>query len=762
MQSATISVLSIADSTAKQQGYTDSSGVIHVSLQQNSLYTIRITSVGYTALEKNIATKPGSTQFRFVLQPLSKDLNAVVVTAKKPLMRQEDDKTIVDPEPLANASTNAYEILEKTPSLFVDQDGNIYISSTTPAKIYINGREQRMSAADIATILKSLPPSAISSIEILRMPSAKYDASGSGGIVNVVLRKGIRIGLTGSVYGGFNQGHYGNQFVGFTLNNSDGKRSFYVNGNVLNRNNFDRIKTNRLLAKDTLLQQDAFTTYPATNYLLSYGLSDSAGKKWFVDFAGSVVYQTFDNHTTNTNNIVNTSDGQSTSQSINNTVYKGNYLRFSNGINFSRKVGSTGDWSNDFYYSYDRNRINQDYSNIYILPISRIGYGFGTPNNDRNNFVFTSDLKQKLPHNFTTEAGVKLSFLNYNSDALYFINPGSGETKDNNRTNKFNYDENINAAYFQGSKTLGNGIVFKAGVRLENTNMSGHQLIPSDTTFNVHRTDLFPYAYLSKNIMKIAGYNLTAFLIYRRTISRPVYEQLNPFPKYVDQYLSETGNPSLRPQFTQTYEANVSVDDRPIIAFGVNDTKDIFNQVIYQADGNKSQAFRTYDNLGKNKEVYIRALGALPPGKKYFFVLGAQYNHNFYQGSYENAPLSFKRGSWRLFTYHNLKLTSATNIYLNGFMMLDGQLQFYELSTFGQLNIGITQQLLKRKLTLSLSGQDLLYTNKNEFVLTQGSVNATGSRIADTRRFGLNLRYNFGIRKREEQKLPEVEGGNTQ
>ena len=135
-------------------------------------------------------------------------------------MRQEDDKTIVDPEPLANTSTNALEVMEKTPGLFVDQDGNIYISSTSPATVYINGREQRMSNADIASMLKVLPPNSIEKIEILRTPSAKYDASNGGGLVNVVLKKGIKIGLTGSVNAGINQGLYGNQFVGFNLSNN--------------------------------------------------------------------------------------------------------------------------------------------------------------------------------------------------------------------------------------------------------------------------------------------------------------------------------------------------------------------------------------------------------------------------------------------------------------------------------------------------------------------------------------------------------------
>ena len=92
--------------------------------------------------------------------------------------------------------------------------------------------------------------------------------------------------------------------------------------------------------------------------------------------------------------------------------------------------------------------------------------------------------------------------------------------------------------------------------------------------------------------------------------------------------------------------------------------------------------------------------------------------------------------------------------------MVNGQIQFYELSDFGQLNTGISQQFLNKKLTLNLFLQDVFYTNKNEFVLTQGSVNASGVRKADTRRFGVFLRYNFGIRKKEEQKLPDVEGAS--
>lgn len=754
---ATVTVLSAADTTSLQTKMADSAGRIAFTLQQNNLYIVKVSSVNYAPLQKNITVKGEAPSFRLTMQPAAKELYTVVITARKPLIRQEDDKTIVDPEPIANVSTNAYEIMEKTPGLFVDQDGNIYIGSTTAAKVYINGREQRMSAADISTILKSLPPTAISSIEILRMPSAKYDASGSGGIVNVVLKKGIRIGLTGSVNAGINQGRYGNQFVGFNLNNNNGKLSSYVNVQVSKRNSFDELVSNRAFTADSVLKQDAVTKYPASSYYVGYGINYALNDKWEWSYDGRVSYNVNKSNSTNESIKQRISNGGISADNIAGINNNAKNFSLNQGFNLKYKMDSLGStWTTDLSYTHSPNNTDQLFTTAYVLPSAFTLYGDARIENRFDFLSAATDLSKKMRNNVTLEAGLKSTASWFSNSNNYFNNLNGSHVKDALRTGAYLYNENINAAYVQASKGFGS-VVLKAGTRLENTNMNGHQLAPKDTSFAIRRTDLFPYVYLSKNIMKIAGYDLRGFLIYRRTISRPAYENLNPSPRYVDPYLYETGNPSLRPQFTQTYEANVSVDERPIFAFGVNDTKDIFNQVVYQADSNRSQAFRTYDNLGKNKETYFRILGALPPGKKYFFVLGAQYNHNFYQGTYENKPLSFNRGSWRFFTYHNLKATPTTNVFLNGFLIINGQFGFYEVSNFGQLNTGISQQLFKKKVTVNLSWQDIFYTNKNDFVLQQGSVNATGSRITDSRRVGLFLRYNFGIRKKEEQKLPDAE-----
>jgi iron complex outermembrane receptor protein len=747
---ASFTVINRLDSTQVFKQVADSSGKIILTLKKEGQYSVNITSVNYQPLEKGITIAGTQTVFSFGLEPLPKTLTGVVVTAQKPLVRQEDDKTIIDPEALVATSTSGYEVIEKTPGLFVDQDGNIYISSMTPAQIYINGREMKMSAADVATMLKSLPPNSIDKIEIMRTPSAKYDASGTGGIVNVVLKKGVKLGMTGSITAGMQQGNYGNQFAGFNLNNNDGKKNSFLNINIAHRDSYERILTDRLFAPDSMLAQNAYTKYPVNTYYLGYGIGYEFNKKWEVSGDLRASLNDFNNKTDNQSSISKIS----TSQLLTNNI-----ARISNdGTSFNGNIGGTSkyridtlgsEWTSDISFSHGRNDAEQRYGTTFEFPAFPPTGGDGNNLNKRNHFTAQSDLKLKMKNKFTFETGVKTSILGFKSNADYFRETNGNRVKDVSRTNTFHYNENINAVYVQGSKTIASDIVIKFGTRLENTNMKGRQLVPGDTSFNIHRTDLFPYIYLSKNLMKIAGYDLRAYLVFRRTISRPVYEQLNPFPRYVDQYLTEIGNPSLKPQFTTNYEANISVDERPILAVGYNDTKDIFTNVIYQADSTRSQAYRTYDNLGKNREWYFRGLGALPPGKAYFFVLGAQYNYNMYDGLYEGKPLSFKKGTWTFFTYHSLKLDKRSQFTMHGFMRLRGQQGLYEIGSFGQLNASINRKFIKDKLTVTLSINDIFATNVIDFSIAQGSVSAMGRRQNDTRRVGINLRYNFGIRKKE-------------
>lgn len=740
-----------SDTTQRQYAVSDTAGIASFSVQAGKTYRLLATSVGFKTLRRDLVQVNTQSVLSLVMEQDNVMLQAVSVTAAKPLVRQEDDKTIVDPEPIANTSTSAYEIMEKTPGIFLDPDGNVYLSSTTPATIYINGREQKMSAADIAAILKSLPPNSIARMEILRTPSARYDASGSGGIVNIVLKKGVKLGLTGSANAGFNQGTYGNQFAGVNINNSNKGRTSYLNLNYTHRNNYEQVQSSRNFSADSVLRQDAYTTYPGQILYAGYGLGFELSPKWELNVDGRFSWNESNSLASNDNQIVQLSLNRLLTENLNKVDNRNHILSFNQGFATKYKLDTLGsEFTTDVSYNFIGNLGNQDFATRYLKPERAGTAGDGSFNNQRHLLAAQADLKYKLTRTFTLETGLKTSVQQFTSDAAYFNLISGARLPDARRTNAFDYHENINAAYLQGSQTFG-AFVLKGGLRLENTNMNGHQRVPADTSFKINRTDLFPYVYLSRKVAKITGYELRSYLVYRRSITRPAYDYLNPFARYVDQYLFETGNPALRPQFTDNYEINISVDERPVFALGRNYTHDIFTNVIYQDPKNRSIAYRTYDNLGSNRETYFRLLGAIPPGKRYFFVVGTQYNYNDYTGVYENRPLNFQRGSWSFFTFHSFRIDKRSTATLNGFIRTKGQLQFYELSNFGMLNMSVNRKFMKDKLMITLTANDLLFTNYYRFTIQQGTVTASGLRKNDTRRFGVTMRYNFGIRKKEER-----------
>jgi hypothetical protein len=745
---SSVTITNREDSTKRLSTITDETAVAQFDLEAPNQYFVTITALNYKPLAKGITVTDSNYEFVLSLEPSISTLNEVVIQAAKPLMRQEDDKTIIDPESLAAASTSGYEVLEKTPGIFVDQDGNIYLNSTTPATVYINGREMKMSKSDIATMLKSLPPNSIDRIEIMRTPSAKYDASGSGGVVNVVLKKGVKIGFTGSLSSGFQQGKYGNQFGGINLSNNSGPTSTYINLNYTRRNSYDVLNTDRFVSDTTLLSQQAYSTYPGNVYFMGYGINHELADKWNLSYDGRISYNNSFNETGNNNAFKTIANDSTLGSSLAKLKSDNGSFFLNQDIASTYKIDTLGsEWTNAFSYNYSSNSTDQLFNTQSAFPYD----GDGTVNGKRNFISGQTDLVYKFPYKITFETGLKSTFMSFKNNADYFLTMNGIRQQDESRTSQYTYKENINSAYVQGSKGLGS-FLLKAGVRMENTNMNGRQFIPGDTSFTIHRTDFFPYVYFSRKVMTIAKYELRAYLVYRRTILRPSYEDLNPFPKYVDQYLSDVGNPTLRPQFSNNYEANVSIDERPLIAIGYNDTRDMFTKVFYQGGTGNALSYRTIDNIGRNKEFYVRGFAAIPPGGVYFFVIGGQYNHNIYDGFYEGSPLSFKADSWLFFTYHQLKLDKNSQITLNGFMRLKGALQFYELSSFGALNVNINRKFFKQKLTVTLSLNDIFFTNNNKFTINQASVNASGYREQDTRRFGLNLRYNFGFHKREEEK----------
>lgn len=750
-ENATAVLMHLPDSSIVEKKVLKSKDFLNV--QSSSDYLLKITAVSKKKFEKKIHIGTQSIQLVVVLNNNVEVMNAVTIVSKKPLMKEEDDKTIVDATTLSNSSTNAFEVIEKTPGTIIDQDGNVYLNSTTPATIFLNGREMKLSSADLASLLKSLPANSVSKIEIMRNPSAKYDAASSGGILNIVLKKGVKVGSSGSVNIATFQGVYNTSTIGFNINNGTTKFNSYFSYQFTKKNSFESIISNRNFDIDSVsVLQNSYTKYPSITNYLSAGTDYSINNKWSIGL--DVKFNTTKNENKSINNINISKINFAPLLAKNNSdVHNNNNAIFlSNILNSKFKIDTIGsEWTNVLEYSIFNYHNSQQYTNNYNIPSIANLNGDGDNDNDKKIFSFQSDLVLKSKHGYTFETGLKLSNSNSSNKSLYYKDSANQNRQiDYFQTNTYNYSESINAAYIQVSKTFF-GFTIKPGLRFETTNISGNQIVPTDTNFSIKRKDVFPYVYLKHKLFKVYGQTLMANAIFRKSIKRPYYESLNPYPKFIDQYLYEAGNPSLKPQFTTNYEFNVTFNDMPVASVGVNYTKDIFSSVIYQDESTKI-AFRTFDNLGKNKEMYCRLVGGIPPGGKYFFYIGGLYNYNEYRGFFQNQIFNYNRGSFTFFTFHEYKFTKSFTCNLQGFLRSKALQNFYELNTFGGMVLSANKSMLKRKANLILSINDVLQTNRVVFQFDRNNQNINGKRINDTRKIGITFRYNFGLKPKEEKK----------
>ncbi|RYD53456.1 MAG: TonB-dependent receptor [Sphingobacteriales bacterium] len=713
---------------------------------ENTRYILSTTALGLKPVQTDLSVKQVPVNLDVRLQSTSNELKSVVIVARKPFVRLEDDKEIVDAEPLAAASSSAYEVLEKTPGV-VAIDGNVYLNSSTPAVIQINGRDIKLRGEELSALLKSLPANSIIRVEVLRTPSAKYDASSSGGILNIVLRKGVRLGRSGSVNVSSQQGVYNTSSAGVSLSQTEGENTSYIGYQYSLRNNYQRLNTLRSASSQVQIDQEAFTRYKSQNHNLRGGVDYALTPNVNLAYDGILSYTPGGNDADNINRILlsgnEVSRIASPSDNRNNTVY------FSNVLSSKWKLDSAGSvWDNIAEYKLYADDGTQHYRNQIESPSGNYTLGQGTRNSISHIITLQTDYTGQLRHDWKVELGARFDMTLGRTRADFETDTnGNGFETNLFQSSHFNFQQRITAAYAQISKTIW-GITIKPGLRVENTFMDGLQTYPQRSDFTIARTDLFPYLYLRRNLWKMFKTSLVANLTYRRSIERPGFDLLNPAPRYIDQFLYEVGNPSLLPQLTDKYELNVTLFDFPVFALGYRDNKNLFTNVSYQ-DAANGVAYRTYDNLGNQKEYFLRLVAGIPPTLgKYFFFASAEYTYRKYDGQYQGEPFKFERGSWVAFTYHQLKINKTCNLSAYGFWLFKGFERFYELQDFGAINASLTKTFLQGKLSVVASINDILRTNRQTFVLSQPGIYATGNRAEDTRRFGLTLRYNFGIKEK--------------
>jgi hypothetical protein len=749
---ATIPLFKTADSVAINAGSSDANGRIMFDNLTERSYFLKVIAMGYQAYQSPIIQVDDSqivVTSIILAEAKSRALAEVVVSAKRPLIQTEIDRTIVNVDAMiSSASSNGLEVLEKTPGVMVNANGEITLNGRGGVMVLIDGRQTYMSGQSLTTYLKSLPGGVLDKIELMDNPPAKYDAAGNA-VINLKMKKKRTGGFTGSIQTGYSQGKYARNNNNLNLNY--GKKKLNVFGNFsynleksYANDDYDRyfydeqsaLSSKIVLDNSTVNKQNGANSIVGLDYTITENTTLGAQINFNrTDQKSNYGYQnqTFDP-------VVLDSTG------LGSTLTKEKATNLSANINLTQKLGKSGrELTMDAnYLNYDTQN-EQTLDNYTFLPsgamLNNKQFFYHVPSSIRI-YNGKADYVHPLNGNAKLEAGIKTSFVNNDNQADYYNIIDHVSAIDNSLSNHFKYSENINAAYInaqKGWKYWG----IQTGLRVENTRATGRQLGNAEvaaTSFTKDYTQLFPSLYI-KYKLDTVGRQSFNFSITRR-INRPNYQMLNPFVFVHDQYSYTSGNPLLTPQYQYRYELKYQY--RQALRLGLSYNR--FTDVIFRTTSVTDNIFTNKpQNIGKGFMYILNVGSSLSPYKWWYMDLNMQIARMGLSGQVDGTPLNPKNSVIRGGLQNQFVISKQLSAELFGYYIssdLNGQA--YTHAMF-RTNAAIQLKIFDGKGSIRLNADDIFHSwiyHNYSVDLKQASYTQLSE--SDTRRFGIAFTYRFG------------------
>ncbi len=678
-----------------------------------------------------------------------KELGSVTVRSKKPLLEHAIDKTIVNVDAMiSSASSNALEVLAKTPGVTVGNDGDISLNGRAGVLVMIDGRSTYMSAQDLAAYLKSLPGAQLDKIELIDNPSARYDAAGNA-IINIRMKKNKVAGFTGSIATGYSQGVYGRQNHSLNLNYKYKKINVFTNLGV----GYDKNYTNDHFDRRFYTEEGQLnSTVNLYNRSVSRGsgINNILGMDYSVNARTTIGMLAFINQGKrkgllqyyNENNN-KTGDLQNTGEGTTNTMDK----RTNTGLNLNmlHQFNKKGrELSADLNYLHYRNRGNQQLSNYIYEPggveeINRFSYQLPS---GINIYTAKADYVQSLKKKGKLETGFKSSLVTNDNTSGYYDNNGAMPVPDPARSNHFIYRENINALYVNGQQAMGR-FGLQLGLRMEHTHSKGRQAgnaAVADSSFNRNYVQLFPSAFVSYKLDSL-GKRIVSGIITRR-INRPSYQSLNPFLFLRDNYTYSGGNPYLNPQYQYRFELKYQLYQYFWMGLSYNR----FTSLIFTTTQAVDSLFiMRPDNIAKGYMLLLNIGLNVSPTRWWTMNSVLRFSKMGLKGTVLSQPLGFDTYVARIEWQNSLTISKTINAELGGYYAskdLNGQTL---TSSMYRFYTSIQKKILHDKGSLRFGIEDIFHSWKyrnRSIDLKQADYNQTSE--SDTQRFSLAFTYRFG------------------
>ena len=751
LSAASVSLLKAKDTSLFKMSVSDKSGKFEFENLPEGKYLLSVTAVGHAkAYSSSFDVNGTAVQLDAISLSLqSKEMKEVTITSRKPLIEQKIDRTVVNVDAsVTNVGATALEVLEKSPGITLDKDGNISLKGKQGVTVYIDGRPSYLSGQDLVNLLRNMNANQLDQIEIMTNPPAKYDAAGNSGIINIKTKKNKTKGFNGSATVGYSQGAYWRTNESLNLNYRNGKVNLFGNVGFNKNNSFQELTIHRKYLKedgktiDAMFDQVAFMPRNNSSTNLKIGMDYFLNRKTTLGFVASGFINPENNFNYNTsylkdqNGIVD-SIVYSTGD-MKNTWKNGNlnlYVR--------HQIDSTGkELSADFDYAGYNSSNEQNFMNASFHP-DWVKKGqtdlLGVLPVNINIYSAKVDYTHPIKKELKLEMGIKSSYVNTDNAANYYNLIGQDWEIDYTKTNRFKYQENVNAAYINLSKQF-KKLGVQAGLRFENTNYKGNQLgneQTQDSSFTNHYNNLFPTVFLSYAVDKKNTF--TANL--GRRIDRPAYQDLNPFLFFLDNYTYESGNPFLRPQYSTNFEVGHMYGGFLTTTINYGRTKNFFTETFEQSG---YATIVRNGNIGIRENAGISVSAQVPVTKWWTAVLYGNYNFNRFKGELYGEEINIEASNVLFNVNNQFKFNKGWGAELSGFYRTKGVEGQIQINPLGQASVGATKQVLKGKGTLRLTVRDIFYTNWVTGNIKFQRTEAYFENRRDSRVASISFTYRFG------------------
>lgn len=748
LQSVTVSLLKSTDSSLVKADVTDANGAFEMVYGKEGKYLLSYVMIGFERTYSPVFEVKNGQGFdagSITLQPAATKLQDVTVTSRKPMIEIKADKTVFNVENSINATgSNALELLQKSPGIQVDNNENISMKGKTGVRIYVDGKMTQLGSQDLAAYLKSINSNDVEAIEMISNPSARYDASGNAGIINIRLKKNKRYGTNGSVNMGLIQGVTPKGNGSVSLNYRDKKVNLFSNVGT----NIGRYENTLDLYR---VQRDSVYDQKSTNWSNNKSVNAKLGADLFLNSKNTLGFLV----------TTNFSDNDWTSESNTNISYNPTKQFVKKLVALNTIPGSRTNMNSNINYRY------ADTSGKEINFDADYGLFRGTGRSYQpNNYLDNTGnmLSQVINRNYTPTDidiytakvdvdqpkwkgklgyGAKFSYVKTKNTFDFFNDINGVPVKILSRSNSFTYNENVNAAYVNYQRQFSPKWSLQTGLRMEQTNSEGvltraDGVIQADNTVKRSYLDFFPSAALTWTVDQKNTLNLT----FSRRIDRPTYQDLNPFENKLDELTYEKGNAFLRPQYTNTIELSHTFKYMLNTTIGYSHVKDFATQTT---DTTNNATYVQQRNLATQRILSFSIGSPLPIAKWWNGYANVWYNYQMFKGKIGANEVKTEIPMFGAYMQHTFTLGKGYNAELSGWFSGPNVWgATWRTKSLGGLDLGFQKQILKKQGTLKLSVTDIFFTNPWTATSNFGGLFINGRGQNESRTVRLAFSWRFG------------------